>query len=219
MKKVLHVGLSPPLQQEGQIHVHCPLIQTCPKPFDHPIAAQAFSDWPLYSHVIITSKTAVPLLAKALSFYHLDLFSLASKTVISVGHATGAALMAHGIFPAYIPKEESAEGIIDLLSTLSLEDSFFFLPRSAQGRRLIPQYLAKHEIPYRECALYDTCPKPPDSALQIESFDEIVFTSPSCVDAFLKFYGSLPTDKELTPIGPVTRKKLEGSLEKGNRKS
>lgn len=206
------MGLSPPPPKEGEIHVHCPLIQILPKPFDHPTTVQAFRDWPSYSHVVITSKTTVPLLAKALSFYHLDLFSLASKTVISVGHATATTLMTHGIFPAYIPKEESAEGIIDLLSQLSLEDSFFFLPRSAQGRRLIPQYLKQHDLPYRDCALYDTCPKAPDPSLQIDSFDEIVFTSPSCVEAFLQFYGSLPKDKELTPIGPVTRKRLEHTL-------
>ena len=214
MKKVLHIGLSPPPCKEGELHVHCPMIQTHPKPLNHAAPTQAFFEWPLYSHVVITSKTAVPLLVKALSFYHLDIFSLASKTVIAVGQATAGALIAHGIFPAHIPKEESAEGIIDLLSHLPLEDSFFFLPRSAQGRRIIPQYLEKHNIPYKSCALYDTCPRPPDPNLYIDHFDEIVFTSPSCVDAFLHFYGTLPTNKTLTPIGPVTRKKLEHALKK-----
>ena len=39
--------------------------------------------------------------------------------------------------------------------------------------------------------------------------DEIVFTSPSTVDAFIDLCGSLPEDIQLTPIGPITKNKLK----------
>jgi uroporphyrinogen-III synthase len=46
----------------------------------------------------------------------------------------------------------------------------------------------------------------------LAAFDEIVFTSPSTIEAFLAIFGALPRDKILTPVGPVTEAALRLAL-------
>ena len=74
---------------------------------------------------------------------------------------------------------------------------------------MIPDYFLQHEIPYLECTLYDTVIVKPNPLPNLDEFDEIIFTSPSTVEGFLEAYKTLPSDKRLTPIGPVTADSLK----------
>ena len=57
---------------------------------------------------------------------------------------------------------------------------------------------------YKECALYDTVTYLPTPQLNLVEFDEIIFTSPSTVDAFVEIFRELPSDINLIAIGPIT---------------
>jgi uroporphyrinogen-III synthase len=56
--------------------------------------------------------------------------------------------------------------------------------------------------------LYDPIFQAPLPIPNLDEFDEIVFTSPSTVRAFLAIYGEIPKDKIIAPIGPITKMSL-----------
>lgn len=90
---------------------------------------------------------------------------------------------------------------------------YFFLPHSKRARPNLTEFMKKKGIPYFALAIYDThfqClqPIPP-----LEDFDEIVFTSPSTVEGFIRIFGMLPKDKKLRAIGPLTQQALEVNRE------
>lgn len=164
---------------------------------------KAFQSWPDFTHVIFTSRTAV-----SYWFEEYPLLKNDSKVWIAVGASTGAGLKSLGIDPL-VAREETQEGVISLLSTLDLKKSFVFMPRSKKSRPKIIDYLHLQNTRYLSLDLYDTFPQKKMPAPLLENFEKIVFTSPSTVYAFLEIYGSLPKDKCLIAIGPVTQKTLD----------
>ena len=62
------------------------------------------------------------------------------------------------------------------------------------------------------CPIYDTRTVQPKVVPDLTKVDEIVFTSPSTVKAFLDVFSEIPQDKKLTTIGPVTEQALYGVL-------
>lgn len=194
-RRILHLGLEAPRPSSDEEIVHCPLIKISPRPIDR----AAFADLPSYTHLIFTSKSAVDIFCS-----EITASSLAGKEIIAVGHATALRLLERGIRVTATALDERAEGIIELLEKMDLSAAFLFWPHSAQARPLLRDYFDRSKLLYREALLYDTLPRQPDRLPDLASIDEISFTSPSTVDAFLKFYGRLPKDKSLKAIGPVT---------------
>lgn len=191
-KRILHLGLKAPSPIQDQEIVHCPIIQIRPRTFK--------IDTTPFTHLIFTSKTSV------------DLFpQFQDKQVIAVGHATALRLMERGIPVTETALDERAEGIIDILERKNLKDAHILWPHSAGSRPTLRQYLEKRGIRFQELILYDTVPLQPDPLPDLTKIDEIVFTSPSTVDAFLQFFGAIPK-KRLKAIGPVTEAHLEAHL-------
>ncbi|CUI17651.1 Uroporphyrinogen-III synthase [Candidatus Protochlamydia naegleriophila] len=211
LKQVLYTGLDPShYQGTGQI-THCPLIQIIPRPLTDPSLQSAFSAFHSYTHLIITSKTTIPILQAYLQQMGFSLADCQAKTTIAVGKITAFHLRAQNIEPI-IAKDETAEGVVAELQELKLEKAFIFWPHSAQARPIIPLFLQEQCIRFLACPLYDTLPLRPPTLPHLDQFEEIVFTSPSTIHAFLDVFGSLPASKLLTPIGPITKKCLHEHL-------
>jgi uroporphyrinogen-III synthase len=71
-----------------------------------------------------------------------------------------------------------------------------------------------HEVV--DAVIYETKPSPTAKIVDLAPFKRITFSSPSGVDAFIHFYGSLPEGKLLLAIGDTTLNKLIQEL--GNEK-
>ena len=189
MHRILYLGLDPSRYKHSGELVHCPIIQVTPNPIDEEISRV----WPLITHVLFTSPSAVK---------HWPL-SLEGKTIISIGHATASMLLV----PSIIAPFATQEGVIALLETLDLTNVYLLWPRSSKARPLLLEYLAERKTHIFD--LYETSLRRPEVWPDLTSFDEIVFTSPSTVQAFVRLFGSIPADKKITPIGPVTAKLLQ----------
>ncbi len=166
--------------------LHYPIIRTVPRK----VAL------PPHTHIIFTSKMAVR---------HFP-GSLVGKTIIAVGKKTGEEARAH-----HIAEEETAEGVCALLDQLDLEGATILWPHSALSRPVISDYLSERDIAFHDTVLYDTVTNRPFDPPNLDPIDEIVFTSPSTVKAFLELYGELPTNKKLTAQGPITQGALNAS--------
>jgi len=190
----VYLGLKPPKDTVTTKFHHCPIIEIVPK-------IRSTRPLPHFTHIVFTSKSAVRIYC-----CYFDPKTLMDKTVIAVGKQTAQGLIDCGVDVDHIPDEESSEGLIALLQTLDLQGTEFFWPHSALSRPVITNYLTERKIPFTEWVVYTTIPRDP-TPLPAE-FHELVFTSPSTVDAFLLFFDEFPENVKLTPIGPVTEQYL-----------
>ena len=194
MKRILYLGLESPPSTTDQLYIHYPVIQIVPRG-DVAAAVTASAS---YSHLLFTSKVAATLFCR-----HTV---PRQQQIISVGAATTQRLESFGCHVALTAVNPCAEGIVAMLEAMPLiRENSFFWPRSALARSLLPSFFERMSIRYRDWIFYDTVPcwagpLPP-------ALDQIVFTSPSTVDAFFSFH-RLPEGVELAAIGPITQRKL-----------
>lgn len=212
--RILYLGLDPKnyITEKASFHneiVHWPIIEVAPRPLSDPIVYASISRFKEYSHLILTSKTTVTILHDYLIKIGIDKSEWSKKINLVVGSATAAYLNAWGITSVVVAKEERAEGILQLMNGMDLNGAHFFYPHSTLSRPLIEEHLKCFSLRYTACLLYDTfctnkevCPDP-------NQFDEIVFTSPSTVRAFLQIYGKFPLQVNLTAIGPITQNAID----------
>ncbi|HSX10647.1 MAG TPA: uroporphyrinogen-III synthase [Chlamydiales bacterium] len=179
----LYLGLNP---TPGTFHY--PVIRTVYCANLEP----ALALWPLFTHIIFTSQTAV--------HYWPGPWD---KHLIAIGAATATALKGKEVL---IAPEATQEGIIALIRNI---DGYFFLPRSRLTRPTLTDFMTAQKIPHFALTLYDTIFQKLEPVPNLADFDEIVFTSPSTVEGFLRIYGKLPNGIKLTPIGPITAGHLQ----------
>ena len=190
---ILYLGLDP--SRFPRPVIHYPVIRTML--LEGPELKNALALWPQFTHVVFTSRTSV-------QYWKED---LEGKTVIAIGDAT-AEMLGHPL----IATQSTQEGVIELLKTLDLNNAYLFLPRSRLARTAITDYLEQNRVRFLALDLYDTVCQRLEPVPNLDEFSEIVFTSPSTVDGFLRIYGNLPRDKILTSIGPITEKHIRRTL-------
>lgn len=212
--KSLYLGLDLPDYLKDCDLVHYPVIKIIPSEASNPDIKKAFNDLQKYSHIIFTSKSAVRVFFEFLKFYHSQASDISKKAFIVVGTQTAHTLQSFGKFDCKIADEETAEGVVVSLEKILEPDDYLLWPHSKLSRDVISNYLTFKKIGFHECILYDTIPHQPFSPPALEQFQEIIFTSPSTVDAFKQIYGAIPANKILTAIGPITKNHLEQLIEK-----
>jgi len=191
--KVLYVGTDPSRFSAARDLVHCPLIETRPLP----ICDSIRRDFDAFTHVILTSPNAARILASQMPLH--------IKKVLAIGVGTAEQIRCRCFATA---SPETQEGMIDLLEKLPLENSYLFYPRSSLARPLLATYLKERGLRHQTYDLYETVYLKPHPLPLMDDFDEIVFTSPSTIKAFLALYGSLPKNKKFTCVGPITEQAL-----------
>lgn len=194
---ILYLGLDPSRYQHTKPLLHYPVIRTEKIISKEFFQAKAF--WPQFTHVIFTSQTSIHY------WFEKDVF--VNKVAIAIGKATAQQLEKRGI-ATVIAEKETQEGVIELLEKMDLRESFIFWPRSKKARPILESYLSERKAQHFVLDLYDTIVQKIEPAPNLKDVEEIVFTSPSTVRGFLEIYGSMPKDKKLTAIGPVTQEEL-----------
>jgi uroporphyrinogen-III synthase len=212
MKKVLYLGTSPKNFATKDHLIHYPVINIVPRSIDTPEIERAFEDIPRYSHLIFTGKNTVEIFFNHFRDLKRDSRELKEKCLIAIGQVTASYLKDQGQKVDLISQKETQEGLIDELISRKLEQAYVFLPRSSRSRPLLVNFFEEHQIKYRACDLYDTLFQSPQPVPDLSEIDEIVFTSPSTIDAFLQIYSAIPKGKKLTVLGPVTAKALKRYL-------
>jgi uroporphyrinogen-III synthase len=208
-RRILYVGLDPyHYQAQGEI-THFPLIQIVPRALNDPLVYQALQLFSSYTHVIITSKSSIGILATYLAQLGFSMQEWQSKITCVVGKITALSLKQIGITPTIIAQEETAEGIVEALRSLNLEQSYLFWPHSSEARPVLKDFLNQMAICHQSCALYDPQTIPYSTLPSLDKFDEVMFTSPSTVKAFLTYFQTFPPHLKLTAIGPVTARYLK----------
>jgi uroporphyrinogen-III synthase len=188
---ILYLGLDPKnFVCEGNL-IHYPVIRIAP--LQGPDFTSAVELWPSFTHVIFTSQSAV---------LHWDL-DLAGKSILAIGAATAASIRKRGVEPL-VASSATQEGVIQLLETLDLNCAHLFLPRSKKARSCLTDYLSQKQIPFFALDLYEPMFQKLEPVPNLKEVDEIVFTSPSTVEAFFQIYEAIPAHIKVRAIGPIT---------------
>lgn len=208
MKKTLYLGTDPSyFFLEGHI-IHYPIIKIIPRTLADPELKASFDDLQEYTHIIFTSKNAVKVFFDIARSIYKDLSFLQERSIFAIGKVTCDALKKEGFVPVVVSSDETQEGMIKELELEDLEEAYVFFPRSSLSRPVLLDYLYKNGIRHQACNLYDTVAHLPGPPPNLKQIDEIVFTSPSTVEAFYSLFGFIPTDKSLKVIGPITEEAL-----------
>jgi uroporphyrinogen-III synthase len=209
VKSLLYLGTDPGKWKNKRAQlIHYPVIEAVPRPLHDPHIAHCLSDFPFYTHLLLTSPLSVRVLCKSLR--QLDLFSdLKNKWLGCLGKQTALALMQEGLYPALTSFQEDLEGLLENLRLLPLEDSYFFFPRSSLARLAPLTFFSARWIRYQACSFYDIHYRSPFPPPDLSTIDQIVFTSPSTVRGFLLLYSEIPSSIELLSKGEVTLEALD----------
>ena len=206
----LYLGLDPSNYQTKNRLIHCPIIQTIASPFDLPQIRHVFENILSYTHIIFTSKVGAHLFFDCLTYYgHEKKSLLIQKKIMAIGSATADVIEQRGGTVFEIAKETTQEGVIKMLKMHNLKRAFLLVPCSSLARPHLSRFLRAQNIGYTRCELYETRAKKTKQMPNLERVDEILFTSPSTVDAFQKIVGMIPKNKKLTCIGPITKNRLD----------
>jgi uroporphyrinogen-III synthase len=209
LNRILYLGLKPPVARAGSHIIHYPIIRIEGLPPSNADIALAMQDFDQYTHIVLTSQSALPLLFSAAACHGITKESFANIPAIVVGKSTAEAAKRYGLTPLQPPEEESAEGIVKLMSLLHFYKPYLLWPHSSLSRTLLSDYFIEQGIRYQSCVLYDTVPNFPLPKPDLDSIDEIVFTSPSTINAFLQLFDSIPSNIKITCIGPITEKHIQ----------
>ncbi len=209
MRKTLFTGLDPTYFDLGKSCLHVPLIEIIPRPLDNKEIQTMFSHLSDFTHCIFTSKNSVRIFFSYLEKIEKTLADISHINILSIGKRTTFELTKVGVEKLRTADEESQEGIIELLAYMPLKNAFILMPRSSIARANLTHYLVEHSIRHFHCDLYDTIYKEPQERIPFEEVKEIVFTSPSTVNAFFTFYQKLPDHIKVKCIGNVTRHALQ----------
>jgi len=162
-----------------------------------------------FNRVIFTSRHAVEHFFTHLLDNGLDARCLSGVTITAIGNTTLTALRGKGILANLVTDDDSSDGLVKWFAESGISSERILVPRSAIGLPVLPEGLRNlgHEVTI--LPVYTTVM--PDNIIrhQLADFEGVVFTSPSTVDNFVTFYGSIPSHLKVKVRGHQTQKRLE----------
>lgn len=207
-KRILFTGLS---KQRYFLHdnfLHLPLIKIEPLKdytgFDmHLRNIQAF-DW-----VVFCSRYGVEYFFERLRIIGKDIRALAHLRFAALGNSTKNKLLEFGIIADIVPEPESSQALLRRLQKEQLAGKKVFLPRSDLSDKSLEKGLRSLGAVVVSCVAYRNIMPDDLPDIDIDSFDEIYFTSPSTVRNFKKRYKMVPASVKIRCLGEVTLKEAK----------
>ena len=210
-KRILFTGLSKERFFTKDIYFHLPLIKIEPmenyEEFDKHLKNINKFDW-----IVFASRYGVEYFFKRLKHIGLDLRILNNIKIAAIGNSTKNRLLDFGILADLVPEKESSEGLLEEFRKIDMKEKKIFLPRSDIADKGLQQAFEKlgakvtTSFAYRNVVPEDL----PD--LDLDSFDEIMFTSPSTVRNFKKRYKKVPKNVKISCVGDATSKEAKKQL-------
>jgi uroporphyrinogen III methyltransferase/synthase len=191
--------------------VHTPLIKIQKRDGAAPV--QILSErLKTFDWIVFTSRYGVRYFFELLDETGFDIRVLSSVRIASTGRTTTAELGRHHIRPDAESDTGSAEGLIRHFAESRLSGLHILLPRSDRGLKQLPDALAALGHDVTDLPVYRNTPDEGAERVDLSRFHQIIFSSPSCVEAFRRLYGELPAETLLTARGKTTLNELKHTL-------
>jgi uroporphyrinogen-III synthase len=212
-KRIIYTGIDPSGYVQETNVLHFPLISLEMRSLVATEITEIFSKIYSYTHILFTSKYAVQAFFFCMKELNIPKEHLDPVFLLAIGRSTVKALEDEGVYVGYVGSDETEEGVIRLLETFDLEDARLLLPQAAIAKPKLVHYLVEKGIGYEVIILYDLIKEDPYTKINLNDFDEIIFTSPVGVEAFFEIYDDLPPALEVHCLGLLTRCRLKSYLD------
>lgn len=186
--------------------VHQPLIEITRTP--EADLMQKIENLHHFDWLFFSSRFSVRFFFETLRDSGRDSRFLHPLRIASIGRVTSDALKQEGISPDLQAEEESSVGLLKLIQEKGVDAGKVFIPRSNIGLTLLPDGLSSLGWEVETFPIYTNKLPEGTVALDLETVDKIVFSSPSCVSNFLQVYGVFPENKEFIFRGRETEKRF-----------
>lgn len=214
LPRLLYTGTNPQVVAHRPARVdHRPLIRLVDLPLDEEKTRLLRTFLELgQGWVVFTSQKTVEVFWKVLGELGLDTRALGSLRIAAVGKATAKMLALKGLVPDLVPSRESSRGLVEAFGQLeaSQRGAAVLLPRSDRALDLLPKGLSQLGYQVSALVLYKNTTHWDEGwkDLDLRDYQEVFLSSPSCAQAFLERFTTLPPDIILTPMGEQTREYL-----------
>ena len=204
LQRTLYTGTQIPKANKGEIITHTPLIQISKAELSE--AQQTLLNDLPFDWIVLTSRYGVR--------YFFEQCGTAIKEratdirFATVGPVTSAELAKWGYTPQIESPSQSATGLLQAFKQHSITGKRILLPRSDKAIASLAEGLALAGNHVTDLAVYHNTPNPEAQQVDLNTFDKIVFSSPTGVEAFINLYKKLPEDILLVAKGLTTTTKL-----------
>lgn len=211
-KGCLYVGIDPRHYKTHLPIYHMPLMEIVPRALASREIQETFRRVLKFTHIVFTSKSAVRIFFDYFKKSGHTLSELKNTYIIAIGQVPAFYLKEEGVIPSYVTSDEAQTGVVRVLSALDLEEVNILLPRSSSMRPQLAHFLVEHDIHHQICTLYDAHKKRPTVLPDLEMFEEVVFTTPTVIEAFFDLFETIPEELNFHPIGFYSREALRKVL-------
>lgn len=161
-----------------------------------------------YQWIIFTSRYAVRFFFETLDKLQLDMRTLSTLKIASVGKTTTAELRKYRFNPDIESTTESAEGLVEYFAANKINGCNILLPRSDKGLKYLSDELIAMGNYITDIPVYENTFNTDVTKQELTAFSKIIFSSPSGVEAFQRLYGKLPEGIQLVAKGSTTLNKI-----------
>lgn len=208
-QRILFTGLSNERFFTKEAYFHLPLISIIPisdyTEFDNYLKQIAGYDW-----LIFTSRYGAEYFFRRLNAVGLDSRELKNINIAAIGNSTKKRLQDFGIIADLVPENESSQGILEEFAKIDIRDRKIFLPRSNLSDKGLTEKLKSFGAKVTAGVCYKNVMPRHLPDLDLNTFSEIMFTSPSGVRNFVQRYGGkIPKKTKVSCIGGVTLKEAK----------
>ncbi|MEM5947428.1 hydroxymethylbilane synthase [Spirochaetia bacterium 38H-sp] len=213
-KKILVTGTDPDKWRDTGTVVHIPCINL--KKIESSEVNKAYEKLKSYDTIIFTSKHAVCFFMEGLLERGKDSRALYDKKIIAIGKVTEKELLKYALLSDFIPDKDSAEGLLLMAKTKKWKGKNILIPSSTLSYPTLRDGLLNLGNIVDAPAFYDNVksPYPEGLLLNVEDFDMLVFTSPSCVYRFIERFKAIPPGKDILTPGETTRRAVQDATAK-----
>lgn len=168
-----------------------------------------------YNWILFTSPYAVKFFFKRFFEEGKDTRSLCGIQIASIGSVTTEHLNKYGIVPDIQAKVESSEGLCTLFEDLKIKNQRIIMPQSNLATDFLSNFLRDLGNEVKKITIYENYMPDISKKVEVENFDQVIFTSPSCVDNFIRTYSCLPQRPEIISRGKATQERIDSYLKNG----
>jgi uroporphyrinogen III methyltransferase/synthase len=162
-----------------------------------------------YDWIVFTSRYGVRYFFEILDDLKIDIRTISNARIASVGSTTSKELRKYRFYPDIESSTESAEGLIHYFKQNNIIDKQILLPRSNKGLKPLSDQLAQLGNQVTDVPVYINTTNGDAEKVDTTLFRKIIFSSPSCVEAFVELYRQLPDNAQLIAKGPTTKRRIK----------
>ena len=201
--RILHLGTHPDKYAHLGTIVYRPNIR-CVEIEDSQAISDTLAKAASFDWIIFTSGNGIKNFFKKFYRSGQDARSLSQTKIAVIGKASAETLLTFGIKADICSKLESSKGLLEAFAEIEVKGKNILLPQAEVASKELPEGLTQRGAVIEKMPVYRT--EDIEMAdVDLDYIDQIIFTSSSTINAFVKKFGSVPDHIKSYCLGVPTQ--------------